>query len=83
MENYVAFVERTGYQPVRMIVEMNIKELAKRIETLAHAMLALIQRQWRGVMARRSVAYFRIELIRLRQYEVSFALKIQRAYRYT
>jgi IQ calmodulin-binding motif len=79
--DYVSFVERTGHQPVRMIVERNIKEVAERIEQIAYDLLVLIQRHWRGVIARRTVSYFKTEIIRIRQYEVAQVLKIQRVYR--
>lgn len=79
--DYVDFVARTGHQPVRMIVETNIREVAERILLVAYEFLVLIQRQWRGVMARRTVSYFKTELIRIRQYEVAQIMKIQRVYR--
>jgi hypothetical protein len=58
----VDFVERTGHQPVRSVVEQNIQDVCQRIQDAAHTLLVLIQRQWRGVQARRTVAWFRIEM---------------------
>lgn len=75
------FIERTGHQPVRMVVEQNIRDLSNRIREVAYNLLVLIQKLWRGIMARRSVAYFRTEIVRLRQNDVAYVLKIQRAYR--
>lgn len=80
-DNYVEFVERTGHQPVRMVVEQNIQDLANRIREVAYDLLVLIQKRWRGIMARRSVAYFRTEIVRLRQNDVAYVMKIQRMYR--
>ena len=74
-------MERTGHQPVRMVVEHNIQDLANRIREVAYDLLVLIQRRWRGIMARRSVAYFRTEIVRLRQNDVAYVLKIQCMYR--
>lgn len=80
-ENYVDLCARLGFMPPRQVVEKNIAELARRIKEREEELLLLVQRHWRGVMARRIVKYFRTEVVRLRQYFISRVLIIQRAYR--
>eukprot|EP01038_Epipyxis_sp_PR26KG_P007451 gene7451-10157_t len=79
--NYLLFVERTGYQPIRLAVERNLQEIAYRIEYRKHTLLLLIQKKWRGFMTRRMVKYFRTELVFIFQLKLTHILKIQRAYR--
>ena len=79
--NYVDLCARLGFMPPRQAVERNIAELAKRIKARQEELLSLIQRHWRGTMARRIVKYFRTEVVRIRQYFISRILIIQRAYR--
>ena len=62
--DYVGFCERTGFAPPRMVVEKNIAELSRRITARKNELLTLVQRMWRGVMARRIVNFFRLEVVR-------------------
>ena len=79
--NYIDLIERKGFDPCRYVLEDNIREIAVRIVERKSILLALIQRLWRGFMARRIVKYFRTEVIRMRQFTISRILMIQRAYR--
>ena len=79
--NYIDLIERKGFDPSRYALEDNIREIAVRIVERKSILLALIQRLWRGFMARRIVKYYRTEVIRMRQYTISRILMIQRAYR--
>jgi hypothetical protein len=80
-ENYITLCSRTGFQPPRMAVEENIKEIYTRIVARKYELVTIIQKRWRGLMCRRIVIYFKSELIRLRQFIYSRVMKIQRAYR--
>jgi hypothetical protein len=79
--DYVNLCSRTGFQPPRLLVERNIAELAKRILSRQHELVGLVQKRWRGVMTRRIIKLFSQETIRLREWRVSFLMRIQRAYR--
>jgi len=79
--DYLGLSERMGYNPSRKQMEVNFAEIARRIIARKNELLVLVQRGWRGVMARRTVKYFRTEIIRLEQFVISKILKIQRAYR--
>ncbi len=80
-KNYMELVEKTGYQPPRQIVEVNIKEISVRILRRKGELIILVQRRWRGFMARRIVKFYRTEISRMFQYKVSRAMKIQRVFR--
>ena len=80
-DDYVLLCERTGFIPPRNIVEANIKAMAERIIHRKHEIIAIIQKNWRRVMARRVVRYYKSEVIRLRQTNFSKIMIIQRAYR--
>lgn len=80
-DDYVLLCERTGFIPPRNVVEANIKEMAERIIRRKHEIIAIIQKNWRRVMARRVVRYYKSEVIRLRQTNFSKIMIIQRAYR--
>ena len=79
--DYWKLLERTGFNPPRMIVEMNIIELGKRILERQSYLITVIQRRWRGFVARRFVSFYRVEVRRLLQKQVARVLKIQRLYR--
>ena len=79
--NYVNLASRTGFQPPRMLVEKNILELAKRIRDRENELVRMVQKRWRGVMTRRIVKLYRLENDRLRQWQVTHAMKLQRLYR--
>ncbi len=79
--NYIDLIERKGFDPSRYLLEENVREISARIIERKSILLALIQRVWRGFMARRIVKYYRTEVIRMRQYTISRILMIQRAYR--
>jgi hypothetical protein len=79
--NYWRLLERTGFNPPRLIVERNICELGKRILERQSYLITVIQRRWRGFVARRFVTFYRLEIMRLLQTTVARALKIQRLYR--
>lgn len=80
-DDYVNLCSRTGFQPPRILVEKNIAEIAKRILTRQNELVTMIQKRWRGVMTRRIIKLYALERIRLRQWCVSFVMKIQRCYR--
>lgn len=80
-EDYVNLCSRTGFQPPRLLVEKNIAELAKRILSRQNELVTMIQKRWRGLMTRRIIKLYAVERIRLRQWYVSFLMKIQRCYR--
>ena len=80
-ENYLELVARTGYKPPRLLVEENIHEIAQRILVRQYILITLVQRRWRGFMARRVVKLYRYEVIRLRQMRSARLLRIQRHYR--
>jgi hypothetical protein len=79
--DYIGLCERMGYIPPRLVVERNIAELANRILARQRTLAILIQRLWRGVMARRIVKYFKREVVRLRQHSWAKVLRVQRLYR--
>lgn len=79
--DYVGLSERLGWQPSRKDMEVNFIELSKRIVARQDDLLSLVQRAWRGFMARRIVMYYRTEVIRLKQFLLSKAFKIQRIWR--
>ena len=79
--DYLELGFRLGFTPTRKQMEDNFAELRRRIEERLTALLALIQRAWRGVMARRIVKLYRKELIRLGQLVRSRVFVIQRAFR--
>lgn len=80
-DDYILLCERTGFIPPRNVVEANIKAMADRIIHRKHEIIAIIQKNWRRVMARRVVRYYKSEVIRLRQTNFSKIMIIQRAYR--
>lgn len=53
--DYVGFCSRTGFMPPRFTVEANIAELSRRITARKNELTTLVQRIWRGLMARRIV----------------------------
>lgn len=79
--NYIDLVQKTGFQPARIKVEQNIKEISIRVLARKNVLIVLVQRRWRGFMARRIVKFFSSEVTRLFQVQVSRVLKIQRLYR--
>jgi hypothetical protein len=79
--NYLELVKKTGFTPARKLVEDNILEIARRVLVRQNQLIVLVQRRWRGFMARRIVRYFRTEISRLFQFRVSRVMKIQRVYR--
>lgn len=79
--NYLDLVKKTGFTPPRKRVEDNIAEIARRVLARQNQLIVLVQRRWRGFMARRIVRYFRTEISRLFQFRVSRVMKIQRVYR--
>lgn len=79
--DYLELGARMGWEKTRRQLEDNFAELSRRIVERKFELLALIQRVWRGVMARRIVKLYRKELIRLGQFVLSRVLIIQRAYR--
>lgn len=80
-EDYLLLGERLGWAPSRKEMEVNFIELSKRITARKDDLLSLIQRAWRGFMARRIVVYYKIERVRLQQFLLSKAFKIQRLFR--
>lgn len=80
-EDYVDLLERLGFDPPRKALEENIAELSRRIIAREAELLLTVQRHWRGYMARRIVKYYRKELIRMRQFQISKLMIIQRIFR--
>ena len=80
-EDYIQLGNRIGWNPTRKQMEVNFVELSKRITARKDDLLSLIQRAWRGFMARRIVMFYRTEVVRLQQFLLSKAFKIQRLYR--
>lgn len=79
--NYLDFVERTGFNPPRIVVERNIAELSRRILARKHELIVIVQKRWRGFLGRRIVRYFRTEIHRIFSITVANAMKIQAAFR--
>lgn len=79
--DYLDLVEKTGFNPPRIVVERNIAELARRITIRKNELIVYVQKLWRGFMSRRIVKYYQTELYRLFGFSVSRALKIQTVYR--
>lgn len=79
--DYLELGARLGWAQTRKQLEENLAEIARRIIERKEELLALIQRAWRGVMARRIVKLYRTEVIRLGQFIVSRSSIIQRAFR--
>lgn len=79
--NYLELVKKTGFVPPRKLVEDNAIEIARRVLERQNQLVVLVQRRWRGFIARRIVRYFRTEITRLFQFQVSRVMKIQRVYR--
>jgi hypothetical protein len=79
--DYVALLDRMGHSPPRSVVEANCAEIARRILERKAELILMIQKRWRGFLARRIVRLFRVEIIRLRQWWIANILKVQRTFR--
>lgn len=79
--NYLDLVEKMGYKPPRIIVERNIAEMSIRVLNRKNALIVLVQKLWRGYIAKRIVRYYRTELSRLYSYSVAKVMKLQRVWR--
>lgn len=79
--DYIDLVEKTGYNPPRIVVERNFAELARRITIRKNELIVFVQKLWRGFMSRRIVKYYQTELHRLFGFQVSRVLKLQCVYR--
>lgn len=79
--DYIDLCSRTGFVPLRMTVERNIAEIATRIRNRQHTLITLVQRRYRGVMARRVLVLYAMEKFRYRQWQFANILKLQALYR--
>ena len=79
--DYIDFCTRTGFIPPRKTVEKNIAELATRIRNRQHTLITLVQRRYRGVMARRVLVLYKMETYRYRQWQFANIIKLQSLWR--
>ena len=79
--DYIALLDRMGHDPPRSVVEKNVAEIARRILERKAELILMIQKRWRGFLARRIVKLYRVEIIRLRQWWIANILKVQRTFR--
>uniref|UniRef100_A0A7S2R5D9 Uncharacterized protein n=1 Tax=Rhizochromulina marina TaxID=1034831 RepID=A0A7S2R5D9_9STRA len=76
--DYVVLCERTGFQPPRVVVEENLKEIARRIRIREAFLTTLVQKRWRGITVRRFMVVYMREVFRIRELQCAAAFKIQR-----
>jgi hypothetical protein len=79
--DYVALISRTGHQPPRSVVEANVKEIARRIVARQNELVTVVQKIFRGLVARRITRFFKLQVKLLFEWWVANVLKIQRAFR--
>ena len=79
--DYIELCNRKGFIPARMTVEKNIAELATRIRNRQHLLITLVQKRYRGVMARRVLVLYAMEKFRYLQWQFANILKLQALYR--
>lgn len=79
--DYIDFMDRTGFDPPRCVVEDNIAEIATRIRVRENMLCTRVQKRWRGLLSRRMMELYRSECLWLRQLREGKVLAIQRMYR--
>lgn len=79
--DYIDFMDRTGFDPPRCVVEDNIAEIATRIRIRENMLCTRVQKRWRGLLTRRIIVLYRSECLWLRQWREGRSLAIQRMYR--
>ena len=79
--DYYVLCERTGYNPPLCVVETNIKEIAKRILEREAELATRVQSRWRGIVVRRYLSVYRLEVTRAREIMAACVFLIQRVYR--
>ena len=80
-EDYYMLVERTGYNPPLCVVEENIKEIAQRIIDREAELATRLQARWRGIVVRRYLAVYKVEVTRAREIMAACTFRIQRQWR--
>jgi hypothetical protein len=79
--DYYQLVERTGFNPPICIVEDNINEIAQRILDREAELCTRVQARWRGIVVRRYLNVYRLEVARTREIMGGCAYILQRIYR--
>jgi hypothetical protein len=79
--DYIDFMDRTGFDPPRCVVEDNIREIATRIRIRENLLCTRVQRRWRGLLHRRMIVLYRQECLWLRQWREGRVLSLQRMFR--
>lgn len=79
--DYLNVAMRTGFDPPRADVEINLWEIARRIRVKEAHYARLVQKRFRGMQARRFLLIYLQELVRLRDIRTAAAYRIQRLYR--
>jgi hypothetical protein len=79
--NYLLLIDKTGNHPPRLLVERNVQEIARRILSRKNELVVLIQKRWRGFLARRIVKYFKTEISRMFSLSVAKVIRIQQLFR--
>jgi hypothetical protein len=79
--DYLNVAKRTGFSPPRIDVEENLWEIARRIRVKEAFYARLVQKNFRGMQARRFMLVYIQELVRLRDIRTAAAYRIQRLYR--
>ena len=80
-EDYYVLIERTGYNPPLCVVETNIKEVAKRILEREAELATRVQSRWRGIVVRRYLSVYKLEVTRAREIIAACVFRIQRVWR--
>eukprot|EP00615_Pteridomonas_danica_P004515 CAMPEP_0114332834 /NCGR_PEP_ID=MMETSP0101-20121206/3360_1 /TAXON_ID=38822 ORGANISM="Pteridomonas danica, Strain PT" /NCGR_SAMPLE_ID=MMETSP0101 /ASSEMBLY_ACC=CAM_ASM_000211 /LENGTH=456 /DNA_ID=CAMNT_0001463667 /DNA_START=800 /DNA_END=2170 /DNA_ORIENTATION=- len=79
--DYLNVAMRTGFDPPRKDVEINLWEIARRIRVKEAHYARLVQKRFRGMQARRFLLIYMQELVRLRDIRTAASFRIQRLYR--
>lgn len=79
--DYYELVERTGHTPPLCTVEDNANEIAQRILDREAELTTRVQARWRGIVVRRYLNVYRLEVARAREIMGASAYAIQRMYR--
>jgi len=80
-EDYYMLVERTGFNPPLCVVEENICEIAQRIKDREAELACRVQARWRGIVVRRYLSIYRLEVTRAREIMACCTFRLQRQWR--
>ena len=80
-KDYKLYVERTGNDPPRRVVEANILELSQRVVDIQGEYIVKLQALFRGTVARMFFRLLILERCRILETRIQSAMTIQRFYR--